>query len=249
MLVLLGSGVASLARREEGDDGIAATPRASTTTAAPTVAAGEVRVTGPVTAARIDGVVVEDLPMPITIEAAAPGAGNGATLQGVRVNGAGATIAWDGGRPLALSGTGLLVVAPTAFRLDAGRLRAELGGATHTLTAGGYRIDTPVAVGTTGIAEPRDAVDLSAPADASFTGTGSVLVTLPARAWTFTGPGAVVLEGSFEVSGGPDRAGATGPASRLELSQGLFELHLTGDPATGGWTVEARLRGEPLVTR
>ena len=101
-----------------------------------------------------------------------------------------------------------------------------------TVLAGGYQLDTPVAVGGSGIATPRESVAFTAGAGARFEAHGDAALELPGDAQhSFTGPGLVHLEGRLEVTTENREQDAT----TLDLANGPYELTLSPTEG-GGWT-------------
>lgn len=234
-----------------GPDGTVApgTGDSTTTTAAPPTevpAPGQTRVTGTVTVVHLEDAVLDprDIPTPLTI-VSDRGFGNGAELSGVVVDGAAASVVWDGGRPFVLTSGGSLVLDPVAVDLVAEGVRLTLGGAVHQLAPGTYQLDTPVAVGAAGFGSARDAVAFTAD-DGSLldaNGDAAILLGPDGGARRFVGPGTVRLEGTLEVTD----ADGSRSARAIEAGVGAFELTLTPAPG-GGWTVEAVLEGEATVS-
>lgn len=219
-----------------GPDGSPSTGGATTSTTAAAVVPGpgQVAVRGRVAAVHLDGAVLNprELPAPLTV-VSDRGFGNGGELTGVLVDGGPAAIVWDGGRPFVLSSGAGLVVEPGVVDLVPEGFRILLGGGAHTLLPGTYRLDTPVAVGSSGIATPRDGVTFDAVEGSLFEARGDAGVVLGSdAARRFTGPGAVHLEGELELT---DAAG-TRAATTLDAGPAAFELTFTPDGA-GGWTV------------
>lgn len=221
-------------------DGTVAPGGASTTTTAggdPTAVPGpgQVHVRGTITAIHLVGAVLDprEVPVPLTIVAEA-GFGNGGELTGVLVDGAPSTVVWDGGRPFVLSVGGALVLDPVDVDLVPEGLRLLLGGGTHGLVAGSYHLDTPVAVGSEGIATPHDTVDFEATAESRFEARGNAALVLgPSSPRRLLGPGRVHLEGALERT---DAAGTT-TATSFDVDAAAFDL--TFAPVTGGgWSVD-----------
>jgi hypothetical protein len=170
----------------------------------------------------IDGFVADDaigprLAMPIELDSGR------ATVDGALVGGERSTIVWDGGRPLRLSGSGAIDLGPTHVEMGLGATYWSIDG-LRILTPGTYRIDAPVAVGSGGLARPRDGVDFAADeettidtADAGLVGRG-----LPLH---LEGPGTFEAEGSFRVR---TRAG-TVRATRIEFGPGPFLIDIAVD--------------------
>lgn len=205
---------------------------------------GQVRVSGTVTAVHLEGAVLDprQVPTPLTV-VSERGFGNGAELSGVTVGDAPASIVWDGGRPFVLSSGAGLELGPVAVDLDseAGGLRLALAGA-HTVLPGTYRLDTPVAVGSSGMATPRDSATFEAGDRSLLEAHGdAALVLQPGAAHRFTGPGLVRLEGLLELT---DAAG-TAPAPLFEMGDAAYELTFVAEGA--GWTVQGLVDADGAV--
>jgi hypothetical protein len=231
-----------------GPDGTVApgTGEATTTTTGTVLlpAEGQTQVTGTVTAVHLVDAVLDPRTVagPLTV-VADPGSGNGAELSGVTVEGAAASVVWDGGRPFVLASGGL-VLDPVVVDLTPEGLRLRLGGATHRLTPGTYELATPVAVGTSGVASARESVTFVADADSLFAATGDAALVLPPdRARRLVGPGTVRLEGALEITD----ADGTRAATTIDVATGAFDLTLT-PVASDGWAVTAVLQGEVAAT-
>jgi hypothetical protein len=228
-----------------GPDGTTAPGEQTTTTRVDTVPAdGQTTVRGTVTAVHLEGAVLEPRPVPTPLTVVSDrGFGNGGEITGASVDGADKTIVWDGGRPFVLSAGGALVLDPVTVDLAPEGLRLGLSGAAHAFQQGTYQLDTPVAVGATGVAEARDAVTFEASTTTLFEPRGDAALHLPATAARrLLGPGTVVLEGALEAT---DATG-TRTVARIEMPMGAFDLTLT--PSPGGWTVVATLEGETTAT-
>ncbi len=119
--------------------------------------AGQAKVAGSATQLSVDGAVIDPLSTPLTADVPERGLGQaGAVISEAIVGGQRATISWDSGRPLVLAGTGAIDLAPVHVSADATGTTVAFGEETHGFRAGEYRIASPVAVGTTGLAEPRE---------------------------------------------------------------------------------------------
>jgi hypothetical protein len=185
----------------------------------------------------IDGFVADDatgapITMPIDIDK-----GGGATIEGALVDGERATIVWDGGRPLHLDGSGTVDLGPTHVELGVGAVFWTIDG-LRILTPGDYEITTPVAVGTGGLARPRDEISFAADDDTTIETRGGGVVGrgLPVH---LEGPGSFRGDGHFRVK---TRAG-TIEATHLEFGPGSFVI----DVADGG-TFTAVFNG-PLTSK
>ena len=226
-----------------GESGTSTTDAPGTTTPGDTAtdvvapAAGEVAVSGTVTAVHLEGAVLDPRTVltPLTL-VSERGFGNGGEITGVTIAGKDSAIVWDGGRPFVLSsGPGLVLGAVTADLATDG-VRLTLGDDGHSLAPGTYRLNTPVAVGSAGIATSRDAVSFEAGPEATFEASGDTALVLgPTGPHRLLGPGRVHLEGRLTVT---DSTGARRSATAFDLDEGAFDLLLT-PAAGGGWTVSA----------
>ncbi len=215
-----------------------ATPSTTATTADPSLRPDQVRVTGTITALHVEGARLEPLALPLTIDAPERGSGNGAEVRGILVDGKPATVVWDAGRPLQLKSGAALVLDPVTIDLAPTGLVLSLGGAVHGFAPGTYRIDTPVALGQSGLARPRDTVTFDADERSTMEVKGSPAILLPrVIALILRGPGRVTLTGDLRaITADGNRA-----VHAIELPSGPFEIELTPGPA--GYTVEALLEG------
>lgn len=184
----------------------------------------------------IEGFVADDasgapLTMPVTLETGR------ATIEGAVIDGERATIVWDGGRPFRLIGTGAIDLGPAHVELSADAVLWSVDG-LRILTPGTYRLDTPVAVGTGGLARPQDTVELTADDETTIDLAGGGLVArgLPVH---LEGPGSFRADGDFRIR---TREGTTS-ATRLEFGPGSFLVDVAADG-----TFSAVFNG-PLVSR
>lgn len=146
-----------------------------------------------------------------------------ATIDGALVDGERSAIVWDGGRPLRLLGRGALDLGPTRVELGAGAVFWHFAG-IRILVPGEYHVETPVAVGAGGLAQPRDTVDFTADEETTIaTSEGAVALRgLPVH---LEGPGTFVADGDFTVR---TRAGTT-TATHLEFGPGPFVVDVAED--------------------
>ncbi len=196
---------------------------------------GQVFVRGTVTTVLIADAVLQprEMPAPFTISSER-GFGNGGELTSVEVDGQPSTIVWDGGTPFVLSSGGSLVLDPVALVLANGGLQAVLGQGNHALTPGTYQLDTSVAVGTEGVATPRDGVTFEAVDGTLFEARGDASILFgPDAPRRFIGPGEVLLAGTLDIT---DDDG-TRTVGDLVAELAAFDLTFTPD-GTGVWTVE-----------
>src|SRR4051812_47424348 len=170
----------------------------------------------------VDGFVADDangapLAMPLELPSGQ------ATIEGAIVDGQRSTIVWDGGRPLRLSGSGAVDLGPTHVELGVGAVFWTVDG-LRILSPGDYRVDTPVAVGSGGLARPRDTVDFTADEETTIDTTGGGVVGrgLPVH---LEGPGSFRADGSFQVR---TRTG-TATATHLEFGPGSFVVDVAAD--------------------
>jgi hypothetical protein len=215
-------------------------PATTTTAAAGTVVnPSQAIVTGVVSSAHLVGAVNDPLPFPLTVTI--PNRGQGELdISGVVVDGSpGGTVAWDGGQPLPLSGTGSLDLGPDTVDVDAAGITWHLDGTPRSLTPGAYLAESSVAVGTAGLAQPLDRAPFSVAAGRTgqLVSVGDAQVHLPPRPELFHGPGIVQLLGTLTVKAG----GTTRTVTDLQAATGPFELQVS--PGPGGYAVQAVLGG------
>jgi hypothetical protein len=227
------------------DPVIGAEPAAPATTEPPAeaLAPDQARVIGTVSAVRLGDAVLEPrtLDLPLVIEADR-GFGNGARINGTVVDERPSIIEWDAGRPLALGGDGALELNEVDVELAGDGLRLALGGRTHRLLAGSYRIDAPVAVGSVGLTTPRDAVSFTTTrGGAELVARGDASLTLRGVEALFLGPGSVELDGDLSVT----TSDGVRPTTSVRMAEGRFEV--TVRPGPGAWQVEAILQGPIAV--
>jgi len=183
---------------------------------------GQTEVTGTLTLLKADAAVPsEPLALPVAIT------GGGATVANAVVGGKPSTIVWDGGRPLNITGAGTIDLAGAAVEVDGGGVRWFLDGAPRAFAPGTYRIATPVAVGTTGLARPRDNVEFTASATTAIATRGNARLQRPLAPMTLEGPGTVRLEGTLRVRT-PDDDDAAAP--RTVTLQGAYRITVTPTP-------------------
>ncbi len=207
--------------------------------------AGQVKLSGTVTAVHLEGAVLDprEMATPFTI-VSDRGFGNGGELAGINVDGTAATLVWDGGRPFVLSSGGSMILDPVTVDLVPEGLRLALGRTVQAFTPGTYRLDTPVAVGTSGVAAARDSVTFDADDRSSFSVRGDAALLLPADAPRhLLGPGLVHLEGALELV----EADGQRQATTLDTAAAAFDITLSPIPG-GGWSITGVLQGEITAT-
>ena len=211
--------------------------------AADSVESGQIAVSGKVTAIHLEGAVLEprDVPTPLTITSDR-GLGNGGEVTGVTVDGKLGTVVWDGGRPFQLASGPGLTLDPITVDLVDSTIACALAPGVHVLRPGAYRLDTPVAFGSSGVATSHDSLSFQAGADARFSGNGDAALVLSSDGeHTFTGPGLVHLEGDLVI----DRPIGAQSAVSLDLESAPFRL--TFSPTEGGgWTVSGRVESRVI---
>ena len=180
---------------------------------------GQTEVAGVATLFKADNAVpAQPLATPFTVPRGA------ATISGAVVGGVRSTIVWDGGRPFAMdaAGGGLHFVGGPV-EVDAAGAKWTLDG-TSRLVPGRYRLRTPVAVGTSGFARPRDAVEFDADEGTTVAFRNGAVATWPLTPLTLTGPGTVRIEGQLASRARDDDAAR--PVDVVTL-QGSYEATLT----------------------
>lgn len=194
--------------------------------------ADQVTVTGTFTSVQGADVNAPALPLPF-------GTDTGSVLvKEAIVDGKATTAVWQGGRPFRLTGTSGagIDVSPTTVTIDAtGTARWPLDG-EHRLLPGRYTIDSPVAVGSNGLAAPMDTVSFIADARTTIETHGGTSITTPPRKLHLEGPGRLVLDGTFTVQ---DTTGSR-PVTHIDFGAGPFVLDLDGTTLTG--TLQGRVR-------
>ena len=179
---------------------------------------GQAEVHGSLTGLVADDANAPPLSIPLDIEH------GGATIEGAIVDGKRTTIVWDGGRPFRLRGSGTIDLGPTHVELGVGALFWPIDG-IRVLSPGAYRIETPVAVGSGGLARPADTVSFTADEDTTIDTTGNATVVRGIGPLHLEGPGSVKLDGTFTVT---TREGSV-TRHHLEFGPGSFIVDLRAD--------------------
>ena len=192
---------------------------------------GQAEVTGTLTRLEAVDALGPPLDVPLSFTAGS------AVIDDALVDGRRVTIGWEGGRPFRLSG-GALDLGPSRVTVAAdGTATWTVDDGPRLLLPATYRLDAPVAVGTTGLARPVDGVTFIADDETVLDLTGTGPLTVPPRPLRLTGPGSLTLDGTFEVA---TRDG-TRPAGHVEFGPGPFEVALT--PQDGTIRLRATVQG------
>jgi hypothetical protein len=218
-----------------------APPRsAATTTTAPPLASGQTVVTGTVSSISAAGATGPQLTTPLLITIPVRGQGS-AYIYNADVSGhPGETIYWYGGQPLSILGSGgALIPGRINVTVDPSGSTWYLDGAERKWVPAAYQVDTPVAVGSTGLANAEPSADFTAGSTTVLASHGDATLHRPAMALHLTGPGAVQIQGRLKVR---TRSGTTS-ASTLNLASGSdYVIDLT-PVAGGGLAIQATLQG------
>ncbi len=248
-LATLAAGAGAVAVEQAGSDSdvpaVVAPTRATTAPAPDDPGSGEVQFRGGVGSLELIGDFDPDVLFGATFVAEGNGSSDGAEIEGVLVGDELATIVWDGGRPLMISGAGSFSFDRAPITLAGGTLRADVGAHAAQLGPGTYQVDAPVAVGRAGLAEPRDAVEFVAGATEVPTVQfrGRVVLELPSVPIDVSGPGGLVLEGTFTSS---DEDGTEQEIERIVVDEtDAYTISLA--PLAGGWIVDGRAAAGAVV--
>jgi hypothetical protein len=238
---LLGGGVAAAVVRKTAPENkiIHTQPSAPPVTETVVVpAAGQTLVSGTIQTFSADDAVADPIPMPVTINAVERGAQSNARVEGAIVGASRKTVYWDAGTPLPISGSGALDLGPAHVDADAKGVTWTLAGDARAFKPGRYRISSPVAVGTGGLATPSDSgVEFTADDHTVLRTTPGVVLHLDAPTLKVDGPGQLHMTGTFTVR----TASGTRTATSITMGSGPFKVALV--PGTAGVTVTATLQG------
>lgn len=229
----------------DGIKGGRAGASATTTTTVdlgPAPASGQVFVKGTVDTLTAEGVQGAQtvLAAPFTLIAQERGVGR-ATIENALVDGKRTSIAWGGGTPLPITGTGGSIdLGGSTAKVEvdgAGAATWTVDGTARVLKPGTYRVGASVAVGVGGLATPRDAVAFTADARTIVNATGGVVVKVPSARLELTGPGKVIAAGQVQIR---DQTSRT-PAARIQFAGGPYTVTL--NPVAGRVELDAVLQG------
>ena len=210
----------------------------STTTLAPEIvpAPGQALLTGTVTSLSADNAVGPALTPPFTITIPVRGAGS-ADITGAQVGGQDVEIYWYGGQPLPVRGTGQLEINGAAVAIDASGTTWMLDGAARSLAPGTYFMASPVAYGTSGLANPVQTLSFSTGDQATMVTTGGAQIHQAPASLHLEGPGSVSLQGTFQMQTDT----GTRAVHTVDFGPGSYDIDLT--PIAGGDTIKATLQG------
>jgi len=215
---------------------------ATTTTVdlGPAPAPGQVFVKGTVTKLTAEGAqgAPATVAAPFTLTAVERGIGK-ATIENALVDGKRTFIAWGGGTPLPITGTGGAIdLGGSKVDVDGtGAATWTVDGAARTLKPGTYRVGASVAVGVGGLATARDAVNFTADARTVIAATGGVVIKAPAARLELRGPGKVTAAGQLQIRDQTSRAQAAG----FQFGEGQYTITL--NPVEGRLELDAVLQG------
>ena len=214
---------------------------ATTLPPGPAPAPGQTFVTGSADRFSADDAQSGPLRSPLTIQAVERGVGR-VVIENALVADKRVAISWGGGTPLPLTGDGGIDLGGTHVEVDGTGVTWTIDGGAKALLPGKYRAGASVAVGSAGLATPRDGVDFTADARTTLTATGGVVIKLPPQQVEITGPGKVVTGGQLRVRSSSSTRQATG----VEFGPGPFTVTLA--PAAGRLDVNAVLQGDVKAT-
>jgi hypothetical protein len=183
-----------------------------------------------------DAVLPQPLATPFTLSSLERGAGS-ATIENALVGGKRSTISWETGTPLPITGAGGLDLGPVAVEADATGVTWRLDGAARTFVPGAYRAGASVAVGSAGLAAPRESVEFQAGQDTVLSSNGGVVVKFDRRPLEFQGPGKIAVTGRLRVQ----TANGTEAATTVNFGPGPFTVTLS--PTATGYTIDSVLQG------
>jgi len=182
------------------------------------------------------------LASPFTLSATERGVGT-ANIENAVVAGTHSTISWSSGTPLPITGTGGLDLGPVHVDADPTGVTWVLDGGVRMFVVGTYEAGGSVAVGTGGIADPRESVDFRADERTVLTAQGGVTVHVDPQTVELTGPGKISVSGTLKVQT-PD---STRQSAAVTFGPGPFKITLTPGGSTG-LRINAVLQGKVSAT-
>jgi hypothetical protein len=197
---------------------------------------GQAFVTGDLDHAAADGAQVQPVPSPFTISALERGQGT-LSIEKALMGDRRVTITWNSGTPLPVSGDGALDLGATHVEISRDGPVLFLDGAPRTFVPGAYTLGSSVAVGTGGLATPRDGVTFTADDQTTLQASGNVVVHLDPQKLVLQGPGKLVLNGHLKVQY-PKKAVS---ASTVNFAEAPYRV--TVEPSDSGLKVDAILQG------
>jgi hypothetical protein len=198
---------------------------------------GQAFVTGDLDRAALDGAQGQPLPLPFTITALERGQGR-VTIEHALMGDRRVTITWDSGTPLPVSGAGAgLDLGATHVEVSKDGPVLFLDGAPRSFLPGSYTLGTTVAVGTGGLATPRDGVQFTADQQTTLESNGNVVIHLDPQKLVLQGPGKLSMNGHFKVQYPKKSANAT----TINFAEAPYQV--TVDPTGSGVHVDAILQG------
>lgn len=231
-----------------GDDPTVVDPGGPTPTTEPelVLAEDQVEITGVAVGLTVEGSTLERIETPLVVTVPEPGAGAGATLFDVEVDGLLSEVVWDGGRPFDLEGVGGIV--PGSLNLFAAPTSITVGfvdGVANQFVPGSYGLETPIAVGRDGLAQAQGAVAFRATVESTVVFRGGARTSMLPRELQLEASGRVLIEGELEVR----RAdGVSASATIVELPAGAYRVEATPRRDATGYDVTILLQGDITVT-
>jgi len=189
-----------------------------------------------------DAQASQPLGSPFTLMAAERGAAS-ATIENALVDGARSTISWSSGTPLPITGSGGLELGPVHVDVDPTGVTWGLDGGARSFLPGTYVAAASVAVGTGGLATPRESVEFEADERTVLTAQNGVTVHLDPEPLDLTGPGKTSVSGNLEVQS----SDSTRSASAVTFGPGPFKVTLTPGGSTGV-RINAVLQGKATAS-
>src|SRR5712692_1862918 len=213
---------------------------ATTTTLELVPEAGQTLVRGTLTSLNADNAVASPLVPPFTITLPRRGVG-GAHFIGVSSGGRSVAIAWYGGQPLPVSGTGDLDLSGAPVLVDSNGITWMLDGPARGMGRGRYFLGAPVAAGSSGLATAYDTYSFDAGDNAILQTTGSAMIRRPPHSIRLTGPGHLSLTGTFLVRTPNGRR----QVANITFASGSYQIDLK--PDAQGYAIDAILQGVAIL--